>query len=144
MKKFYIMLLLAHCMQQTTAQTNIFPSTGAAGIGTIMPEASSLLDIKSTSKGILIPRMTKTQRDAIAVPATGLMIYQTNGIPGFYYYDGILWASVASNAWNIKGNSGTVAGSNFIGTTDAQSLVFKVNNRKAGLLDFDISKANSA
>jgi trimeric autotransporter adhesin len=64
------------------AQTNTFPSSGAAGIGTTTPDASSLLEIKSTSKGLLIPRMTLTQRNAIAAPATGLMIYQTNS-PGF-------------------------------------------------------------
>ena len=41
--------------------------------------------------------MTKTQRDAIATPAIGLLIYQTNSTPGFYYYDGTAW----------KFNSGT-------------------------------------
>src|SRR5439155_16631123 len=60
------------------AQTNTFPSTGAAGIGTTTPDASSLLDVTSTTKGVLVPRMTKTERDAIASPATGLLIYQTN------------------------------------------------------------------
>src|SRR6476659_708106 len=67
---------------------NIFPSTGAAGIGTTSPNASSLLEVKSTTKGILIPRMTQTQRNAIATPATGLLIYQTDKTPGFYYYSG--------------------------------------------------------
>jgi hypothetical protein len=58
------------------AQTNIFPSTGSAGIGTTTPDASSALEINSTTRGLLISRMTKTQRDAIASPSTGLMIYQ--------------------------------------------------------------------
>ena len=40
------------------------------------PDASALLDISSTEKGILIPRMTQTQRSAIAAPANGLLIYQ--------------------------------------------------------------------
>ena len=52
------------------------------------PNASAMLDIKNTSKGILIPRMTQVQRDAIASPAEGLMIYQTNAQPGFYYNAG--------------------------------------------------------
>src|SRR5258707_8727650 len=73
------------------AQTNTFPSTGAAGIGTVTPNASSLLEIKSTTKGILIPRMTKKERDAIASPAKGLLIYQTNYTPDFYYFDDSLW-----------------------------------------------------
>src|ERR1041385_3582077 len=76
------------------AQTNTFPSTGAVGIGTITPDASSLLEIKSTAKGLLIPRMTLTQRNAIATPATGLMIYQTNNTAGFYYYNGSAWKAL--------------------------------------------------
>ena len=69
-------------LQAAQAQ-NIFPATGAAGIGTTTPDASSLLEIKSTTQGLLISRMTKTQRDAIATPATGLLIYQTNSTPVF-------------------------------------------------------------
>ena len=61
------------------------------GIGTTTPDASSALDITSTTKGLLIPRMTETQRDAISSPATGLMIYQTDGTVGFYYYNGSSW-----------------------------------------------------
>src|ERR1700675_2110510 len=74
---------------------NTFPSSGPAGIGTTTPNASSLLDVTSTTKGILVPRMTKTQRDAIVSPATGLLIYQTNNTPGFYYYSGTAWTAVA-------------------------------------------------
>jgi len=79
---------------------NTFPSTGAAGIGTTTPNASSLFEMKSTSKGLLISRMTKNQRDAIAIPATGLLIYQTNSTPGFYYYDGSKWTAVSSKSAN--------------------------------------------
>ena len=61
------------------------------GVGTTTPDASSALDITSTTKGLLIPRMTETQRDAISSPATGLMIYQTDGTAGFYYYNGSSW-----------------------------------------------------
>ena len=50
--------------------------------------------IESTTGGILIPRMTQTQRDAIGSPVTGLMIYQTDNTPGFYHYDGSAWTSV--------------------------------------------------
>jgi hypothetical protein len=52
------------------------------------PDASAMLDVKSTSSGLLIPRMTFTQRNAIASPATGLLVYQTNSSPGFYYNAG--------------------------------------------------------
>src|SRR6187549_3862364 len=69
------------------AQTNTFPASGAAGIGTTSPDASCLLEVKSTTKGFLIPRMTSAQRNAIPSPAAGLLIYQTNGTVGFYYYN---------------------------------------------------------
>jgi hypothetical protein len=51
--------------------------TGSVGIGTTSPNASAALDIMSTSKGLLPPRMTQAQRNAIASPATGLTIYNT-------------------------------------------------------------------
>lgn len=97
MKNLTLLLSLMLCLAiNGYAQTNTFPSTGGAGIGTLSPDASSLLDVTSTSKGILIPRMTKTQRDAIASPAIGLLIYQTNSTPGFYYYSGSAWAPIST------------------------------------------------
>jgi hypothetical protein len=56
--------------------------------------ASSVLDVKSTSKGLLIPRLTQDQRNAIGSPAGGLMIYQTDNTPGFYYFNGSSWNAV--------------------------------------------------
>jgi len=97
-------------MQHASAQTNTFPSTGASGIGTTTPAASSLLEINSTSKGVLLPRMSKPQRDNIVNPSTGLIIYQTNNTPGFYYYDGSTWTAVSA-----KGVNKTL--SNLVGTT---------------------------
>jgi len=55
------------------------------------PDSTAMVDVKSTTKGFLIPRMTKEQRDSIRVPALGLFIYQTNDNPGFYYFDGTSW-----------------------------------------------------
>jgi hypothetical protein len=74
--------------------TNIFPSSGNVGLGTTTPNAGALLEVSSTSKGILAPRMTKAQRDAIASPATGLMLFQTDNTPGFYYFSGSTWKSI--------------------------------------------------
>lgn len=53
--------------------------------------ASAALEVKSTSKGFLLPRMTKTQRDAISSPATGLAIFQTDNTPGLRVYNGTNW-----------------------------------------------------
>jgi len=123
---------------------NTFPSSGAAGIGTTSPAASSLLEVKSTTKGILIPRMTATQKNAITSPATGLLIYQTNSTPGFYYYNGSAWTAVTqkSKGWSLTGNSGTTS-SNFLGTTDAHAFTIKVNNQRSGYIDYDVSLENT-
>jgi hypothetical protein len=70
------------------------------GIGTATPNAAAQLDVSSTSKGFLAPRMTKTERDAITTvtaASKGLLIYQTDNTPGFYYYDGTAWNSLASS-----------------------------------------------
>jgi hypothetical protein len=66
------------------------------GVGTTSPDASAQLDITSTTKGLLIPRMTAAQRTAIATPAAGLMVYQTDGTAGFYSYNGSGWAQIAT------------------------------------------------
>ena len=59
------------------------------------PDASAMLDVQSSSKGFLPPRMTEAERLAIASPATGLMVYQTTGTVGLYYFDGSVWKDVA-------------------------------------------------
>ena len=56
------------------------------GIGTVTPEASSILDVTSTNKGFLTPRMTTVQRNAISSPTNGLMVYDTD-LHSFQYYD---------------------------------------------------------
>jgi len=61
------------------------------GIGTTTPAASAQLDVSSTSKGFLPPRMTTAQRKAIASPAGGLLVYQTDYPSGFYYFKGDVW-----------------------------------------------------
>ena len=99
---------------------------------------SALLDVKSTDKGILIPRMTAVQRAAIATPASGLLVFDTDSI-AFAYYDGSLWfflnsSSNIGKAWSTRGNNGTLP-TDFIGTIDGQDLFFKINNTHAGVLN---------
>ena len=83
------------------------------GIGTVTPDASSILDLTSTSAGLLTPRMTTAQRTAIASPATGLLVYQTDGTTGFYYYNGAAW--VAYGATTVTTNA-TLTGNGAPGT----------------------------
>ena len=93
------------------------------------PDSSAMLDVKSTSGGLLIPRMTESKRNAISNPATGLLIYQTNIAPGFYYFDGTSWELIGTGTgWLTNGNSGAISGTDFIGTTDNQPLDIRTNN----------------
>ena len=96
MKQFFTFLAAVLLTAITSAQV---------GVGTTTPDASSALDITSTTKGLLIPRMTETQRDAISSPATGLMIYQTDGTVGFYYYNGSSWDEVAATSKTYSVNT---------------------------------------
>jgi len=85
MKQFFTFLAIVLLTATTTAQI---------GINNENPDASAALDITSTTGGILIPRLAQTQRDAIIAPAEGLMIYQTDEISGFYFYDGNNWTKI--------------------------------------------------
>ena len=67
---------------------------GNLGVGTATPNASAKLQVDSTTQGFLPPRMTEAQRDAIATPSEGLIIYQTDATKGFYYYNGTAWAAL--------------------------------------------------
>ncbi len=91
---FIYIILACIIYNNSNAQTNTFPSTGSVGIGTTTPNASALLEIKSTTKGLLIPRMSKAKRDAIANPAKGLLIYQNDVPQGIYFYNGTKWKQV--------------------------------------------------
>ena len=71
------------------------------GINNENPDASAALDITSTTGGLLVPRMTETQRDAITSAATGLMIYQTDGTAGFYFYNGSGWATLGAATYGV-------------------------------------------
>jgi hypothetical protein len=73
------------------------PTFAQIGIGTKTPAASAALDVSSSAnnKGILIPRLSATQKDAIVSPAEGLLIYQTTAPIGFYYFTGSAWKLMA-------------------------------------------------
>jgi hypothetical protein len=87
---------------------SITVSYAQVGIGTTTPDTSSMLEIESSTSGLLIPRMLETQKNAITTPATGLLIYQTDGVSGFWYFDGIIWTpfggGAVDNDWTIHAN----------------------------------------
>ena len=104
--------------------TLFFASTAYAQVGVgvaaenIHPSAE--LEVKSTTKGFLPPRMTFAERDAIATPATGLLIYQTDAVAnnptGLYFFDGTAWRNGAG-VQGIKGDKGETGAQGLPGAT---------------------------
>ena len=89
MKKTFLasLLIIALAITTTTnAQVGI-------GVSTANIHPSAQLDVSSTTKGFLPPRMTEVQKIAISNPASGLLVYQTDGVSGYYYFDGAVWKS---------------------------------------------------
>jgi trimeric autotransporter adhesin len=144
MKLYAIVIFLTFTVsaaEKLMAQQNV-------GIGTNSPHGSSILDIRSNSRGLLIPRinlLNETDQVTIQGPLISLLVYNTNnGLQngeGFYYWNGVIWnklatrSNLASFAWGVNGNSGTNSNTDFIGTTDFKPLVFKVNNLLSGKID---------
>ena len=143
-RKYGIITFIILC-KIITGQNVGINSTGAS------PAASTILDLNTGNtftspkgKGLLIPNVSLTSITdvtTVASPAISLLIYNTatagtspnNVIPGFYYFNGTNWTRLQSSTstsqdWSSIGNAGTNASSNFIGTTDANDLVFKTNN----------------
>lgn len=70
------------------------------GLGTTTPHASAQLDISATNRGLLIPRVTQANRPPN--PATGLLIYQTDNTPGFYFYNGTAWQMLGGGGGTLN------------------------------------------
>ena len=82
----------------------VVSSAQNVGIGTNTPHPSAALDITDTQRGLLIPRMTASQRNNIQNPAEGLMVFQTDDSTGFWFYSGQKWSTI--NSKGIKGYQG--------------------------------------
>ncbi|MBL0199926.1 MAG: hypothetical protein IPP81_07035 [Chitinophagaceae bacterium] len=106
------------------AQSLAVNTTGASSA------SSAMVDITSTTKGLLIPRMTLAQRTAIGTPAEGLQVYQTDAPVGLYLYRSGTWSIMSTGTgWSITGNSGTLpATPNFMGSTDNVDVAFRTFN----------------
>lgn len=92
MKKFHLKFIFLFILSLFT----INQLQSQVGIGTDAPHSSAKLDVSSTTQGVLTPRMTSSQRSSISSPATGLLVFQTDGSSGFYYYTGSSWINLTS------------------------------------------------
>ena len=112
-------------------------SGGNVGVGAANPHDSALLEVAATDKGMLIPRMTRDQRDAIGTPATGLLVYQADQTPGFYFYDGVQWSSVSDGAGTVTAvtASGPLASSG--GTTPNLTIAMAGSTQTGALASAD-------
>ncbi|WP_069660810.1 beta strand repeat-containing protein [Arcticibacter eurypsychrophilus] len=101
-----------------------FSAKAQVGIGTTSPDPSAQLEVFSNSKGVLISRMTVLQRTSIASPAIGLLVYQTDNTPGFYFYNNGQWQRLA-NSTEIAtgGGNGTNGNSLLNGTSNPASNI---------------------
>lgn len=101
--KYLFVILSFSCSNVATAQNNI-------GIGTTTPNSSALLDVSSSNKGLLIPRMTTVQRNAInpAASARALMVFDTDS-SAFFFWTGTIWSKLGTsgdtNQWLTNGNN---------------------------------------
>jgi len=95
MKSNYVMLKAAVLLFVFTMFTNVLPAqtVSVTDDDGYSPASSAMLDVKSTDKGMLIPRMTTAQRNAITSPAEGLFVYDTDE-KIFYYYNGTEWVDM--------------------------------------------------
>jgi hypothetical protein len=114
-------------------------SNAQVGIGTTNPEISSMLDIQSTDKGFLMPRLTTAERDAISSPATGLLIYNTTtSIFNFY---NLGWKDfITGLVLPINGGTG-IANSN--SSTLALPGAFATTITTTGLTDVTLPKTGT-
>ena len=126
-KQLLLMLLIGLC-----AFSSPFDLQAQVGVGIEVPHGSAQLEVLSDSKGILIPRMPKVNRPA--APAEGLLIYQTDDEPGFYYFTGSTWQRLGAGenpfANTVEFDAGeaadyqagqvvTYGGSTYVAATDA-------------------------
>jgi len=126
MKKIFFLLNVLLIASFVEAQT---------GIGTTTPNASAKLDVFSTTKGFLPPRMTNAQRAAIASPVAGLQIYNSTN-NALAYYDGTAWGYSTGAPQTLTGSGGTLnisyAAGNIINLTLTASTTLTLSGHVVG------------
>ncbi len=129
----FILLFLFYSSKSTAQAVSINTDNSA-------PDGSSILDVKSSDKGILVPRMISAQRTAIETPANGLLVYDTN-TQSFWFHNSTVWVDLlaSTSGWSLTGNM--ASSTDFIGTINNQSLLLKANNLQAGKIDLPLASS---
>ena len=93
-------MLLTYCVFSDRANAQ---SVGISNVA-ITADPSSILELRTTSKGLLIPRMTAANKSSLtATAANGLLIYQTDGTSGFYFFNGLAWVNLGAGSVSSVG-----------------------------------------
>jgi hypothetical protein len=91
------------------------------GIGTTTPDATAILEMLSTNKGLLVPRMTAAQRLAIATPANALLVYDLDSMC-FFYYRSTAWVSLCNTGTAGVGPTGPTGAAGTNGTNGTNGI----------------------
>ena len=132
--------------------TTVFAQSVGINYTGVKPNSSALLDISDSTgvpgmhKGLLIPRMGLTDRATISNPATGLLIYQTDNTPGFYYNSGTplapVWLNIGASSGGasqyLVNNLGLAGGTTIIGGTGTTDPLILRSTSGAGAVGADI------
>jgi hypothetical protein len=105
--------------------------TGSVGIGTPTPNASAVLDVTTTTatpKGFLPPRVSLADRDRIASPAEGLVVYHADNTPGLSQYTATGWATVGAGNYTAESNSVSPAPTAAVTVNPAVTNIVYTNN----------------
>jgi hypothetical protein len=129
MKQLLLLFLVAMIAIKEARSQNV-------GIGTTTPNGSAQLDVSSTNKGLLIPRMTQAQRLAIVTPpsnppAAGLLVYETT-TNSFWFYNGSVWNQIGTGGaspWTISGSNIYSSNTGNVGIGTATGLAEKLSVR---------------
>ncbi len=136
MKK-YLLIMLLICQLAFSAKS-YSQNIAVNGTGSL-PDTSAMLDVSSTTKGFLTPRMTTAQQNAIPLPAKGLLVFNTTdnafkvnigtpAVPNWIAFQ-------TAPAWALEGNTGVNSGNQFLGSINNASLRFRTNNTEKMVLD---------